>query len=77
MKLYAVAFINFLDNELSVELVEARNIVGAIVMHSKVDAKWLKDYPNDISQLRTLFLELDMAVDVIEIDPIGSIRTSA
>jgi len=67
MNLYAVACINFLDNQLSIELIEAKNIVGAIAMHSQVDAAWLKDYPNDIDQLRTLFVELDMAVDVVEI----------
>lgn len=67
MNLYAVGFMNFIDNELTIELIEAKNIVGAIAMHSKVDAEWLKNYPNDMRQLRMLFAELDCAVDVVEI----------
>jgi len=67
MNLYAVAYMNFLNNELTIELVEANTVVGAIAMHSKTDVRWLEHYPNDIHQLRMLFLELDMAVDVVEI----------
>ena len=67
--MWAVAYMNFFDNELSVELVKADTLIEALSKHSKlVNEDWLKTMPNDLKQLRDLFWEMDSAVDAVEIE---------
>lgn len=68
---WAVAYMNFFDNELRVEIVEANTMIEALSKHSKLSSNetgWLKNMPNNLEQIRTMFFDADAAIDIIEID---------
>lgn len=68
---WAVAYMNFSDNQLAVEIIEANTMIEALSKHSGLNGgsrDWLKNMPNDLQQIRDLFWEADAAIDVIEIE---------
>lgn len=67
MKKYAVAFINFFDNDLKIEFVEAENELIALYIGSTL-FNW--EMPNDIASVedfKTECFNMDCMMDVKEI----------
>ena len=79
MKKYAVSYINFFNNELTIEIVEAETIKKAILKHSKLLAEnsdngkvdeedWLHtNMPEELEEIKETFFDMDCMVDVVEI----------
>lgn len=70
MNKFAVGYINFFDNDLIIEIIEANNWFDAIWHHSKMiltkdEKPWL---PNtSLEKLKGEAFNCDMMIDVIEI----------
>jgi hypothetical protein len=74
MARFAVAYMNFFDNELVVEIVEADDWRGAIFKHSTLSniglGEWLDNMPHDKIDTQNYFFDADSSIDVVEIiDP--------
>ena len=71
MKKYAVSYINFFNNELTTEIVEAETIKEAVAKHSKIssDGHILEYMQNckDLDEIQTKFFDTDCMVSVIAI----------
>ena len=69
MKKWAVAFISFFDNELTIEFVDAEHWMGAIVKHSKIDLGWYEeiDHTDTLEQVKQWAFDADTMIDVKEI----------
>ena len=68
---WAVAYMNFTDNQLTVEIIEANTMTEAMSKHSRLNGgcrDWLKNMPNDLQQIRDLFWEADAAIDIALIE---------
>ena len=64
---YAVAYINFFDNILKVEIIKADNIRSAVDQHSMIKSENFPDLPEDIEEIQEIFFDFDSCIDVIEI----------
>jgi hypothetical protein len=63
MHTYAVAYMNYFENDLTIELVVASNEIEAIFEHSAIGCS-PEDYSNDLEKLKTEFFDQDLNVDV-------------
>jgi len=72
MKKYAVGYINFSDNELTIEIVEAPNIYEAVKKHSQLQEdslqKWISEMPQELQDIKEEFFNGDAMIDVKEIE---------
>ena len=70
MNKFAVGYINFFDNNLIVEIVEADNWFDAIWQHSKMllgdDEPWLPSMSLEDTKIEAF--NADMMIDVIKLD---------
>lgn len=67
MKTFAVGVINFFDNVLNIEIIQAESWLDALGKHSGIDAEFL---PNDVSFMEDLkdeYFNIDMTFDIKEI----------
>ena len=73
MKKYAVAYMNFFDNELTIEFVEAETEKQAIFSHSKMqsDSGWSEELSDNLDEIKQAFFDGDTLVDVKEIKEEG------
>lgn len=76
MKKFAVAFISFMDNELTIEFHEANTWLEALSKHSKIDAAWFKELVEpdgepdsnvDLKDAKQWAFDADSMIDVKEI----------
>lgn len=73
---YAVGVMNFFDNELVVEIVEALSVKEALCKHSFIfknsDEKtldnWINGMPDSLDKIKEDFMNADWLVDVVEIN---------
>lgn len=72
MKKFAVGYINFCDNDLSIEIVEANDVKEAIGKHSVLtgprNKAWMDEMPDDIEEIKERFFNSDSMIDVVEIE---------
>jgi hypothetical protein len=66
MKKYAVAYVNFFDNDLEINIIEAENERDAIVKGCKYAADY-DDLPEGIDGIQELFWNTDILIEVKEI----------
>ena len=73
MTKYAVAYINNFDNDLSIEIVEAMDIIEAVTKHpqTEMDYNSLKEAigesDDELSALKKFFFDMDASIDVVEL----------
>lgn len=72
MKKYAVGYILLLDNELTVEIIEANSFKEAIIKHSEIAkyndiVEWINDMPNDLKEIKNTMISSEIGIDVKEI----------
>ena len=69
MTKFAVAGINFFDNELTIEIIEADNWCDALVQHTqyKSDDEPF-DWPKDMEDAKAEAFNMDSMFDVIELE---------
>lgn len=68
MKKFAVGHIDWFDNNLIIEIVEAEDWRSALLKHSKIDSSWASDYfGKTLEDAKANAFDSDMMIDVIEI----------
>lgn len=67
MKLYAVAFNNAFENELTIEFHSAADPVTAAMMHSKAAAWSLESLPKELEALKEALFDGDCLLAVEEV----------
>lgn len=63
---YAVGYINFFDNDLKIEIVEASSVREAVNKHSCIVDYGV--FPEDLEDIKNFFFNADAAIDVVQID---------
>lgn len=66
-KTFAVGVINFFDNELIIEIVEAEDWKSALSLHSEVDSSDLVLEASSLEEAKSLAFDADSAIDVVEV----------
>jgi len=76
MKRYAVAYMNFFDNDLTMEIVTADTPQEAIWKHSKLlDPCWRQlDIGDHVEDIKEYLFDGEIAADVIEIPSEGEVN---
>lgn len=64
---YAVAWMNFFDNELKIEFIWAANWREAVLAHSLNNFVGVDDIPEDIEEAKRAAFDLDSMFDVVEV----------
>lgn len=64
---FAVAWINWFDNDLVIEQVWAKTWREAIFAHSKTQFISLEEIPEDIEEAKRLAFDMDAMFDVMEV----------
>lgn len=67
MKNYVVGFLNFFDNELKLEKVQAQNEVEALKNSSFIKEWLFPEDVNDVETIQSLAFDCDSAISVIEV----------
>lgn len=72
MKKYAVGYINFFDNDLIVDIVNANSIKDAIAQHPSFSGtddmlNWLETLPDALDEIKREIFDDDSAIDIVEI----------
>lgn len=69
MSKFAVGYINFFDNDLIIEIIEAEDWLEALHKHSKIEQDPWGDYFSNytIDEAKTEAFNSDMMFDVVEI----------
>ena len=71
IKTYAVAFMTYFENELTIELVNADSITEAVFKHSKIVESikegYVEGFPTELDEIKEEFLDMDCLVDVKEV----------
>ncbi len=67
MKWFAVAFIQFGNSELEIEIVRASNMQDAIGMHSKIPDTMPILISPDLEKIKRAFFDQDAMIDVVEV----------
>lgn len=75
MSQFAVAYVNFFDNDLIIECVMAADWREALLSHSALQVgaddpnykKWLDALPQNLEEAKEYFFDADTLVDVVEI----------
>lgn len=73
MKKYAVAYINFFDNDLKMSIQEAENEVDACKKHllnnnvSDEKNSWVYNLPDNLEELQYEMFNMDSQINAIEI----------
>ncbi len=71
MKRYAVAHMDYFENDLKIEVVEASSVREALGKHSKLAGPWAQKAFSSSDSLekikKTLFFYADQLVDIVEI----------
>lgn len=72
MKKFAVAYMDFFNNYIILEFVEAEDIKDAITKHSEIakyseTVKWIQEMPDNLEKIRYMLGEGEIDVDVKEI----------
>ena len=67
MKKFAVAYLSYTDNVLSIEVVEAEDWQRAIIKHSRLGDIGPEDIADNLEQVKEDFFNWDAAIDVVEL----------
>ena len=72
MNRYVVCYLNFFDNELKSEIIEAESPKQAIANHSCITnyddtLEWLMELPDDLESIKEEFFNGDLLIDVVEV----------
>lgn len=72
MNRYVVVYMNFFDNELKSEIIEAESPKQAIAAHSCIrdydeTLEWLMEMPDDLESIKDDFFNSDQLIDVVEV----------
>lgn len=72
MNRYVVVYLNFFDNELHSEIIEATSPKHAIAQHSSISnyeetLERLMEMPDDLESIKDVFFDADQLIDVVEI----------
>ena len=66
---FSVGYVNFFDNELIIEVVEASNVKDALLKHSKLSdpdtAEWVATMPDDLEAIKAAFFEGEILIEVV------------
>ena len=70
MSKYAVGYLNYFNNDMSIEIIEANNWKEALFMHSELegDKDRQEDCGDTLEDVKHYLFDCDIAVDVIKID---------
>ena len=66
-KTFVVSYINFRDNDLTSEIVKAKNGGESIGKHSRIESDWF-DATKSLKEIKMDFFDFDAMVEVIEIE---------
>lgn len=68
MKKFAVGHIDWFDNNLIIEIIEAEDWKSALMKHSKIASDWEVDYFGEtLEEAKSNAFDSDMMIDVIEL----------
>jgi len=70
--LFAVGYMNFMENDLKIEVISADSVKEAILKHSWLQDKdvheWINGMPDSLEEMKEEFFNGDAAVDVVEVE---------
>ena len=70
MPKFAVGWINFFDNDLKIEIIEAETWKEALVHHSSIvpdRTSWADQISDDIEETKEMVFDCDCMFDVVEV----------